>query len=133
MTQQASPFATYNPTPPKQKWWQKKWAGPVLLAVGCLAVGGSIGASGQPEPVEVVKEVPGPERVVTKTERVEVPVTPEACLTALTLNEEAFSGLAKSMEFVMDGDYAGASANTDKVSLLVPKVNAAKTECRAAK
>lgn len=117
-----------RPAPKKQAWWKKP---AVLLPVGALLLGTAIGTANTPKPVEVVKEVPGPERVVEKEKRVEVPVTPASCMTALDLNEEAFSGLAKSMSLVTEGDYSGAKANNETVARLVPKVNAAKAECRA--
>lgn len=128
-----APFPDHmRPAPQKKQQWFKKpivW-GPALALL--LGVGIGTGNKPEPERIEVTKEVPGPERTVTKTEKVEVPVTPTACLTALDLNEEAFTGLAKSMQLVMDADYAGAKANNTTVAALVPKVNAAKAECRAA-
>jgi hypothetical protein len=119
-------------TPPKKKGWRIRHIA-AAYGIGGLILGSALAAAaqGEPETVTVTKEVPGPERIVEKEKRVEVPVTPQSCLTALTLNEEAFTGLATSMQLVMDADYSGAKANNDKVSALVPKVNAAKSECRA--
>lgn len=134
-----SPDYEFRPFPgsppanaPKRKGWRIRHIA-AAYAVGGLILGSALASAAvKPERVEVTKEVPGPERTVTKEVKVEVPVTPAACITALDLNEQAFSGLAESMRLVTEGDYAGAKANTDKVSLLVPRVNAAKAECRTA-
>lgn len=115
------------PPPAKPKaWWKKPL---FLLPTGALLLGLAIGSSNAPAPE--VKEVPGPERIVTKTEKVDVPITPQACLTALDINELAFTFLSESLGHVLDADYTAANASSDKVKALVPKVNAAKSECRA--
>lgn len=59
--------------------------------------------------------------------------TPEACLLALDLNEEAISGLSDAMDYLADKDYTAASRSIDDVKALVPKVNAAKEKCRDSK
>ena len=120
-------FMSDTPTPaPKPKAWWKK---PIfILPLGTLVLGLGLGMNNRPEPVQV----PGPERVVTKTETKEVEVTPQSCLTSLELNESAFSYLSDSLTSITEMDYTAAKASTDKVQALVPKVNAAKSECRAA-
>lgn len=127
--------------PPKPKAWWKK---PIfILPAACLLLGLGLGASNRPAPERI--EVPGPERVVTKTENVEVPVTPEVCLTALDLAEQGFTYAAESMGYMsaaltaasdLDIDAINkASADlkvvTPKMEALAPKANAAKSECRA--
>jgi hypothetical protein len=119
-----------NPSKPSKA----KYIIPIgTLALG-LMLGSAIGAS-TVKTVEVTKEVPGPERVVTKTvdKEVKVPVTPAACLEALDINEAAFDQLAKSLQYISDMDFESAKASNAKVSAMVPKSNAAKAECRAAK
>lgn len=122
---------THMFTPPKQSK-AKYIVGASLLAFGLL-MGTAIGASGKPK--EIITEVPGPERVVTKevTKEVKVPVTPKACLEALDINEAAFTQLATSLQYITDMDFESAKASNAKVSAMVPKSNAAKAECRASK
>lgn len=118
-------------TPPKKPRWYFKPA--VLLPIAALMIGLGIGgATGKTETVEVTKEVTKEvpvEKIVTKT--VEVPVTPDSCLEALTINEQAFTYLSESMGHIVDGDFSAANASTERVKALVPKSNAAKAECRA--
>jgi hypothetical protein len=143
-TPQYTPFydGTQPPAPKKQAWWKKP---AVLLPIGALLLGTAIGTSNRPAPVEVVKEVPGPERVVTKTEKVDVPTTPASCLTALDLSEQAFTYAAESMGYMNEALQAAGKFNTagieaageklkvlnPKLTALSPQVNAAKAECRA--
>lgn len=124
-------FQTPPPAPKKRPWYKQRI---VLIPAAAMLVGLGMGAATTPEPktVEVIKEVPGPERTVTKEVKVNVPTTPASCLEALDLNEQAFTGLAESLRLVTERDYSGAKANNDKVARLVPKVNAAKVSCRAA-
>ena len=116
-------------TPPKRRRWFTKPA--VILPVAAFILGSALGLGATPKPVEKRVEVPGPERTVTKEVEVEVPVTPQSCLTALELNETAFSYLSDSLTSITEMDYSAAKASTGKVQALVPKVNAAKSECRA--
>jgi hypothetical protein len=132
-----------KPSKPKGAWWKKPI---VWLPVAALLLGGAIGASGQPDPVEVVKEVPGPERVVTKTVDKPVEVTPEACLKALDLSEQGFSYSAEAMGYMSDALTAASKfdvaamqkANADlegvspKMKELTTPMRSAATECRAA-
>jgi hypothetical protein len=134
------------PKAPKKKWFRRPAVLLTVFGLGCALVGGGIGASGKPEPVTVTKEVPGPERVVTKTETKEVEVTPQSCLTALDLAEQGFDYASEAMGYMSAAmtaagniDLAGvqqASADlktvTPKMEALAPKANAAKAECRAA-
>lgn len=147
-------MSTFNPNPnflsgndaPKRPR-KKRWILPVSVGVAGLLIGSAMGASNRPKPVEVVKEVPGPERVVTQTveKKVDVPKTPAACLTALDLSEQAFNYAAEALGYSNDAltaagqlDPAGIQAAGDKmealnpkIKALAPKVNAAKSECRA--
>lgn len=87
------------PEPPKQR--RKLLRKSVVIPVAALALGlgmGSAAAGGQPETVEVVKEVkvPGPVETVqaepeVKTETVEVEVTPDSCYLALSYADEIFA------------------------------------------
>ena len=128
----ATPGYFQTPPPKKKQAWFKKPI--VLIPAAAMFVGLGMGAATTPEPktVEVIKEVPGPERTVTKEVKVNVPTTPAACLTALDINEQAFTLLSESLGHVIDRDYTAANASSEKVKALVPKVNAAKAECRAA-
>lgn len=121
-------WGTPPPAPKKKQWFTKPI---VWVPAAAMLLGLAIGSSNTPAPVEVVKEVPGPERIVTKTEKVDVPVTPQACLVALDINELAFTLVSESLGHVLDADYTAANASSDKVKALVPKANAAKSECRA--
>lgn len=94
-----------------------------LLAGAALAAAFFAGSVSNPAPPPVIQ---------VEKEIVEKEVTPASCLEALELNEDAFSGLSTSMGHILDGDYTAASRSTDAVTKLVPKVNAAKAECRAA-
>lgn len=116
----------HSPAPKRPSFLHRHRAG-LIVGVAALILGVGIGAAGEPEPVTIEKEVPGPERIVTKT----VEVTPEACLTALDLNEQAFTLLSSSMSSILDGDLAAANTSTGAVKAMVPKVNTAKAECRA--
>lgn len=127
-------------------WAKTKWFPFVATGVLAMVVGGFIGASGQPEPI--VKEVPGPERVVTNTveKKVDVPVTPAACVTALDLSEKGFSISAEAMGYMSDAltaaskfDVASmqrANVNLDalnpKLKAITAPMKAASAECRAA-
>lgn len=134
-------------TPPEKKKKQAWWKNPaVLLGVGALLIGLGIGSStAKPETVEVTKEVevPGPERIKTVTK--EVPTTPAACLTALTLAEQAFDYAAEALTYSNEATQAAARLNaagitaasgkidgvTAKLKGIAPELNAAKAECRS--
>lgn len=118
------------PTRPRPKF-NRKLIWPAVATIALL-LGIGIGTGNKPEPETTVetKTVQGPERVVTKN--VEVPVTPQSCLDALTITETAFTYLSESMQHILDADYAAAEKSTARVKALVPKSNAAKAECRAA-
>jgi hypothetical protein len=135
----------WNPptTPPKKKQWFKN---PLLLIpVGTLLLGLSIGGA-KTETVEVTKEIPGPERTVTKEVKVNVPTTPAACIEALSLYEQVVDYSGEALGYSNDAlqaaarlDAAGIEAAgskmkslTPKLQAMTPKVNAAKAECRAA-
>lgn len=119
-----------------QAWWKKPV---VILPLGTLVLGLSLGTMNRPDPVTVTVEKPV-EKIVEKK------VTPVACLTALDLSEQAFGYAAESMGYMSkaltaagDMDVAAitqASADlkvvTPKMEALSPRVNAAKAECRAA-
>lgn len=127
--------------PPKKKGWRIQHVA-AAWAIGLL-VGGILGTANRPAPVETVKEVPGPERVVTKS--VEVPVTPAECITALDLASDAIGTLAEVGSLASDGVMAAYNRNgpvlesiTAKVSALnkkitdaTPAVGAATQACRA--
>lgn len=131
-----------TPPAPKKPWFKKPAALIAVFGLACALVGGGIGAAGKPEPV--TKEVPGPERVVTKTETVEK--TPVACLTALDLSEQAIDYAGEALGYTKEAmmaasrlDAAGITAESNKVGALTPKIKAitgpltaAKAECRAA-
>ena len=130
--------------------YKAKWFIPVAVGAVALLIGIAIGASDTPKTVEVVKEVPGPERVVTKEVtkevKVDVPVTPASCLTYITLSEEGFGYAGDAMGHLSDALSAASEFNvpameaanvklkavTPKMNDLAPRSNAAKAECRAA-
>jgi hypothetical protein len=128
--------------PSNRKWWRRKWVPYAALGASMLFIGVAIGASGQPDPVEVVKTVPGPTKTVTK----EVEVTPAACLKALDLSEQGFTLSAEAMGYMSDALTAASQfdtaaiqqANSDltelnpKIKALTAPMKSAATECRAA-
>lgn len=138
----------YAPVPQhpakKKAWWKQPLVWVPAIALVC---GLGIGTGAQPEPETIVetKEVPGPERVVTKT--VEKPVAAPACIEYVGLSEQAFTYSAEAMGYMSDAmtaastfDVAGIEAAGAKLKAVNPKltaltsqVNATKAECRAAK
>lgn len=94
---------------------------PILAGAAVLAAffAGSVSNPAPPPVIQVQEKI------------VEKEVTPESCLTALDLNEEAFSGLSDSMGHVLDENYVAANRSTEKVKALAPKVTAAKLDCRS--
>lgn len=136
-------YAGQSHRPRKQKFWQKKWFPMAAVGTGALLLGVIVGAGGQPEPVEVVREVPGPERVVTKT--VEKEVTPKACLEALDLSQQGFTYSSEAMGYMSTaltaaGNFDVATLEQTKLDLekLTPKMGAltmpmqkANSDCRA--
>lgn len=136
---------TTTPTAPKRKGLRIRHIAAIAAAAG-IVLGSAITASTlKPETVTVTKEVPGPERVVTKTETVEKEVTPNACLTALDMSEQAIGYASDALGYSQDAvlaasklDADGINAQKDKMDALMPKLKAlteplqsAKAECRA--
>jgi hypothetical protein len=135
---------TTTPTAPKRKGLRIRHIA-AISAVAGLILGSAVTAGVKPEPVTVTKEVPGPERVVTKTETVEKEVTPNACLTALDMSEQAIGYASDALGYSQDAvlaasklDADGINAQKDKMDALMPKLKAlteplqsAKAECRA--
>jgi hypothetical protein len=133
------------PLPPKlerpKPWYRQKLVFPVALLIGGMILGAAGAASAKPKPVEVIKNVPGPERVVTK----EVPRTPAACLEALDLSEQGFGLAAEAMGYMSDAMIAASTfdvaaiqkANADldavnpKLKELTMPMKAEAAECRA--
>jgi hypothetical protein len=130
-------------------WLRRHWLALVLVLVA-LFVGVGIG-SGSPQTVagpERIVNVPGPERVVNHDvpgpERV-VEKSPKSCLLALDLadtgfgySQDAMTIVAAAFEAISNGDVEGLTTETgklkgvsDKFTVLAPKYNAAKAECRA--
>lgn len=144
MTQQFNTPTTPT-TKPKTR---KRWIKPTAIGAGAFIFGALIGAAGEPTPetVTVTKEVEVPvEKIVTEEVEVEVPVTPEACLEALDLNEQGFDLASEAMGYMGEAldaaanfDIAGLEAATAELEVVNPKMtaladpmNAAKAECRA--
>ena len=133
-------FMSDNPTPPKPKVWWKKAV--VILPVATLVLGLGLGTMNRPDPVQV----PGPERIVEKPIEKRVEVTPQSCLTALNLSDEAFGYAAEAMGFMSDAMTAagnldlaaikkaneGLNQTTPKMTKLKDPLQSAKAECRAA-
>jgi hypothetical protein len=140
--QYTTEHGNWGAPPPAKRPWYKRAA--VLLPAGALLLGLGVGSAVQPKPETITKEVPGPERVVTKTETVEK--TPVACLTALDLSEQAIDYAGEALGYTKEAmmaasrlDAAGITAESNKVGALTPKIKAitgpltaAKAECRAA-
>lgn len=130
------------PKPPKASKLKRFGLPTGLLLLG-LIIGGASGASAVPEPVEVVKEVPGPERVVEK--KVNVPVTPQTCRDAITHGEaviQSSSRVAGIFSEIIDAvramDSAAIIALNPKIDTetailneIRPKYQAARDACRA--
>lgn len=142
-----SPYLSPAPKPPvkKQAWWKKPI---VIVGAAALILGLGIGtASAKTETVEVEKrvEVPGPERVVTKEVKVNVPSTPAACIEYIDLSEQAFDYSSEAMGYMGEAltaagqmDVAGLDAASQRIKSVTPKLQAmtpdvqrAKAECRA--
>jgi hypothetical protein len=129
------PMPNHPPVKPKAK---RKWLVPVLMIAALLLGIGFGSIKPTPDPVTITKEVP-----VEK--RVEVPVTPTACGTALTLYDqlvgystEALGYSNEALQSAAKLDAAGIYAANDKVKTLTPKIDtlapllrAAKDTCRA--
>ncbi|MDQ0664546.1 hypothetical protein QFZ35_003044 [Arthrobacter ulcerisalmonis] len=115
----------------------------LVLAFG-IGVGSTSAKTVEVEKV-VEKSVPGPERIVTKTVTEKVEVTPQACLTFITLADQLFGYAKESMTYAGDAldsvptrDYAKLSVAKDGMESLAPKlqalttpVNTARAECRS--
>lgn len=117
------PFNNYPPmptqAPAKKPSKLKRFGLPVGLLLLGLIIGGVSGASAVPEPVEVVKEVPGPERIVNKT--VEKPVTPQTCKTALDLAGQIMTISAEALGY--SNDAVQAAARIDASGIMLARTN----------
>jgi hypothetical protein len=128
---------THQPQQPKPK---RGWLAPVLVAVA-LIFGFGVGAiKPTPEPVTITREVPV-DKIVTK----EVPVTPQACITALEGAGEIIDLSGKTIGVISDNVSAAAKldvsalrannekveANTEKLKGITPGYVAAREECQA--
>ena len=120
----------------------------VAGAIGALVLTFGIGAqSTSAKTVEiekvVEKPVPGPERIVTKTVTEKVEVTPQACLTFITLADQMFGYAKESMGYASDALHsvptrdvaalAAAKAGMDslppKIQPLADPIKTARAEC----
>lgn len=88
----------------------------------------------------VEKNVPGPERIVTKTVTVEKPVTPQACLDFITLADGGFAYASKAMDISKAAiqaaamqDVAGLTAAVEDMKVLNPKIDALAAPIKAAR
>jgi hypothetical protein len=147
--QHAVPQYNVPPMPPQKPKTSKlkRFGLPVGLLLLGLVIGGASGASAVPDPVEVVKEVPGPERTVTKEVKVEVPKTPQACLTAIDNAESIIQSsgrvvgiFSEILDAVKTLNVAGIEAANPKIDAetatlneLRPKYQIARDTCRASK
>lgn len=119
-----------------------------LIAGGVIAfgLGGTLGATAQPEPERIVETVTVEKPVEKIVEKI-VEKTPASCLLALDLAEQGFGLSAESMQIAGDAiqatarfDIAAVNAGSEdmtkinvKLDKLAPQLNLAKTECREAK
>ena len=122
-----------------RRWFTKPV---VILPVAALVLGLGLGTANRPAPVQV----PGPERIVTHTEKVNVPTTPAECLKALDLYDQVVTLSGEAMGYMNDAlqaagklDPAGITAAstklgpvTEKTKALTDPLIAARTTCRAA-
>lgn len=128
---------------------KSKVIGASVAGLLIFGIGSAAGASGStpesaPAPAPTVTATvtaPAPAPVVKTVEK-----TPESCLTALKLGEQAFDYAAESMGYMNEAlqaagrmNVAGLEAANEKLKILNPKMsalsgpaNAAKAECRAA-
>lgn len=120
---------------------------------GATPPGASPVAVVSPEPAPTVTVTPEPvEKVVEKIVEVEVPgdtvtveTAPQSCTTALNLADEGFGYAAEAMgeissalDYVMGGDYSGATAAMDRLDIVTEKIggitgpyNTAKESCKS--
>lgn len=126
----------------KQRRWFTKPV--VILPVGALILGLGLGTMNRPAPERIA--VPGPERIVTKTETVNVPTTPPECIKALDIYDQVVTLSGEAMGYMNDAlqaagrlDPAGITAASSKLNPLTEKTKAltdpliaARTTCRAA-
>lgn len=125
------------------KWWKKPV---VILPVAAFVLGSALGLGATPKPV--VKEVPGPERIVEKPVEkiVTKTVTPPECLKAMDLYEQVVDYSSEALGYTKEAmlaasrlDAAGIREQDAKMGELTPKIQAvttpllaAKASCRAA-
>lgn len=116
---------------------------PVVALLAGVGIGTSA-AGGSPEP-RVETKIETREVEVPVEKKVEVPVTPDACIAALDeaealnqLNIEAFDIVAGMFDSASNYDVAGINSGTSKLDALQPKVaakvadyNDEATACRA--
>jgi hypothetical protein len=122
-----------------------KVAGGVAVLLLSFGIGAGSTSAQVVEVEKVVeKPVPGPERVVTKTVEKQVEVTPQACLTFISLADQLFGYASDGMGYASDALHsvatqdiaaitaanAGMDALSPKIQALAAPVNAARTECR---
>lgn len=103
--------------PPPQKPSKRRGKAPivlgaVLLALGSCGVGSAIGGGTETETVTktVTKEVPVPGPTITSERPVEIPVTPDSCVTAIGELTNLLALQGEALDIASDmigGDYSG--------------------------
>jgi hypothetical protein len=109
------------PKVPKKPSKFKRFGLPVGLLLLGLVIGGASGASAVPDPVQVVKEVPGPERVVEK--KVTVPTTPASCVQAIDDAEKIIASSGRAVGVMSDMFGAAAKLDAATINRLSPKID----------
>ena len=94
----------------------KRFGLPVGLLLLGLMLGGVVGAVAKPDPPVQVQE-----KIVEK--KVEVPTTPQSCLTAITYAEQIISSSGRTVGVFVDVLDAVKTFNAAKITALSPKID----------
>lgn len=110
---------------PKKRALFKRFGLPVGLLLFGLLVGGSIGTSSVPDPVEIVKEVPV-EKIVEK--KVTEFRAPSSCLKAIEHAEEIFGVAARTTTVMSEAISAASARSTSRLNASTAKMDGLNAE-----